>query len=76
MLVVMDLIPRFIIDQKAIDLNIGFAGWSAEEFCKRRNFDYKLFNRIYNNDLSITIEELIQFAKVCEMPLREFVIIV
>ena len=65
--------PQIIIDKQAIKDALSYGGFSFKEQCKRRNFDYKLFNRVYNNDLTITLKELIEFAQVFQIALSDFV---
>ena len=67
--------PEIIINKQAIKYALSYGGFTFEENCKRRNFDYELFNRVYNNDLTITLQELIKFAKAFEISLSDFVIL-
>ena len=76
MLIVLDGIPDLIINKEEIDAVLKWSGCTHKEYCERVGFDYKLFERVYNNDLSITIQELISFADCLNLPLRNFVTIV
>ena len=67
--------PQIIIDKQAIKNALSYGGFSFEENCQRRNFDYELFNRVYNNDLTITLNDLIKFANVFQIALNEFVML-
>ena len=66
---------QIIIDKQAIKDALSYGGFSFKENCQRKNFDYKLFNRVYNNDLTITLKELMEFAKVFKIALCDFVIL-
>ena len=76
MLVVLDTHPQFIIQKEPIDIFLKFEKCSAEEYCETINFDYELFKKVYNNDLSLSIKELISFANAFNLTLREFVVVV
>ncbi|MBQ3502284.1 MAG: hypothetical protein IJA72_01290 [Clostridia bacterium] len=76
MLVVSGIIPEFIINKEAIDDILIWSECTHKQYCERVGFDYGLFERVYNNDLSITIEQLISFADCLNRPLRDFVAIV
>ena len=65
---------KIIIEQQAIDDSI-YGEYSHEEYCERVGFDYELFKRIYNNDLTITLEQLISFSKAYRIALNEFVVL-
>lgn len=65
---------EIIINKEAIDDSI-YGGYSHQEYCERIGFDYELFKKIYNNDLTITLEQLISFSKAYRIALREFVIL-
>lgn len=76
MLVLLGILPEFIINKEAIDDALKWNEETHKEYCERVGFDYELFERVYNNDLSITIEQLISFADCLNRPLRDFVAIV
>ncbi|MBQ7797545.1 MAG: hypothetical protein IJ371_00295 [Clostridia bacterium] len=67
--------PNIIINKEEIDNALCYGGLSFEEKCKRNNFDYELFKRIYNNDLNVTLKELIKFSRTFEIALSDFVIL-
>ena len=64
-----------VISKQAIDNALSYGGYSHEENCKKHDFDYNLFKRIYNNDLSVTLNELIIFARKFQLILSEFIIL-
>lgn len=76
MLVILDRVARLIVIKEAVDNILKWTEQTHKEYCEMVGFDYDLFEKIYNNDLSVTIEELISFADCLHIPLRDFVIIV
>ena len=50
-------------------------GRTAKEYCKQFDFDYKLFKKIYNNDLSVTLRDLIRFAITFNIDMQALLII-
>ena len=76
MLVLLGIIPEFIINKEAVDEILKYTGNTHKEHCEKVKFDYELFERIYNNDLTVTIEQLISFADCLNRPLRDFICIV
>ena len=46
-----------------------------EEYCKNFDFDYDLFLKIYNNDLSVTLRDLIRFAVTFQIDMQNLLII-
>lgn len=48
---------------------------TAEEYCKSFKFDYELFKKIYNNDLSVTLRDLIRFCVVFQIDMQSLLII-
>ncbi len=76
MLIILDNFPDLIINQEEIDGVLKWSGCTHKEYCERVGFDYDIFERIYNNDRSVTIEQLISFAECLHRPLRDFVCII
>ena len=50
-------------------------GRTAKEYCKQFDFDYKLFKKIYNSDLSVTLRDLIRFAITFNIDMQALLII-
>lgn len=48
---------------------------TAQEYCESFDFDYNLFLKIYNNDLSVTLRDLIKFAHVFQIDMQNLLII-
>ncbi|MFQ6724084.1 MAG: hypothetical protein ACLRFE_01945 [Clostridia bacterium] len=46
-----------------------------EQYCASFDFDYNLFLKIYNNDLSVTLRELIKFATIFQIDMQNLLII-
>lgn len=76
MLVLMGNEPQFIINTEPLDEVLRWDSMSAQKYCEINKLDYQLFKKVYNNDLTITIEELIMVAQAFGLSLREFVVVV
>ena len=63
------------INSRFIDKLLKSANKTAQEYCEKFEFDYNLFLRIYNNDLSVTLRDLILFAQVFQIDMQEILII-
>lgn len=46
-----------------------------KEYCTSFHFDYNLFLKIYNNDLSVTLQDLIKFAITFQIDMQNLLII-
>lgn len=75
MLVSENFRTRLFINKQAIDDALMYGGLSHKEQCEIHKFDYELFKRIYNNDLNVTVKELMSFGHVFGLYLAEFVIL-
>lgn len=65
--------PQITINQKVIKNALAYGGYSFEEICRRKKYNYQLFKRIYNNDLNVTLKDLIEFSKTFEIYLKDFI---
>ena len=63
------------INSDFLDDLLQSVGKTAEEYCAGFNFDYELFLKIYNNDLSVTIRDLIRFAVTFGIDMQNLLII-
>lgn len=64
--------PKITINKQPIDEFLNWIGEPIENYCKEENFDYNTFKKIYNNDPSVTIKELVEFAEFAVMPFEQF----
>ena len=46
-----------------------------KQYCTSLNFDYNLFLKIYNNDLSVRLCDLIKFAMTFQIDMQKLLII-
>ena len=51
-----------LVNTDLLDNILTTMNMTAEEYCKSINFDYNQFMRVYNNDLSLTLREIIKFS--------------
>lgn len=63
------------INSDFLDELLSSVNKTAEEYCKSFNFDYNLFLKIYNNDLSVTLRDLIRFSITFEIDMQNLLII-
>jgi len=63
------------INSDYIDELLKGLGLTAEEYCKREQFDYEKFQKIYNNDLSVTLRDLNKFCETFQIDMQNLLII-
>ena len=63
------------INSDFLDELLVSVGKTAQEYCESFDFDYNLFLKIYNTDLSVTLKDLIRFANVFQIDMQELLII-
>ena len=74
-LILLGFKPEIKIDRRPIDEFLGRIDKPIKEYCEEENFDYNTFMKIYNNDMSVTIKELVDFANFAVMPFGQFLIV-
>ena len=75
MLIIIGLDPNLYINHEAIKDVYRYGGATAEQYFKRINCDYELFKRVYNRDLTLTLNELITFAKSFGILLKDLLVL-
>jgi len=63
------------INSDYIDELLKSLGLTAEQYCEREGFDYAKFQKIYNNDLSVTLRDLNKFSETFQIDMQNLLII-
>lgn len=59
------------INTYAIDRAIAWNEMSAEEYCKKIDYDYNTFKRVYDSDMTLTLDEILKFAHTFSINIAE-----
>ena len=66
---------NIFIDSDFLDKFLITTNLDWEEYCANLDFDYNLFLKIYNNDLSVTLRDLIKFSTTFQIDMQDLLII-
>ena len=66
---------NIFIDSDFLDKFLIKTNLDWEEYCANLDFDYNLFLKIYNNDLSVTLRDLIKFSTTFQIDMQDLLII-
>lgn len=64
------------IRSEAIDDSLVYSKYSHEQACKIYGYDYETFKKVYNNDLSVTLKDIIEFCECFEISLLDLLFII
>ena len=66
---------NIFINTDFLDELVMSTHYTWEQYCASLDFDYNLFLKIYNNDLSVTLRDLIKFAMTFQIDMQNLLII-
>ena len=66
---------NIFINTDFLDELVMSTHYTWEQYCASFDFDYNSFLKIYNNDLSVTLRDLIKFAMSFQIDMQNLLII-